>query len=438
MSAGPSDRAPELARVMGRATLAALVVNAVIGSGIFGLPSVLARLLGPLAPWAWIVGAVGNGVVMLCFAEVASRFSQAGGAYLYARASLPRLVAIQVAWLVFLTRVTAAAAGANLFTVNLGELLPAAEREVVRIGLLTLLVGGLAAVNLRGVRQGARLSNLFTAGKLVPLAVFLVAGAVFLAARAPASAPAAPPAAPASDWLRAVLLVAFAYGGYDGTLLAMGEARHPRRDAPVAMVAAMVFLAALYTGIQLVVGAALSDPGASQRPLVAAAQVFLGPFGAGLLAAGAMISVFGFLVANFLAAPRLLFAVGANGDMPAVFARVHPRFRTPDVAILTFAVVVWALAVHGSFEWNAMISAVSRLFVYASTCVSLVVLRRRHPGEARFHLRGGLVLAALGIGFCAVLASRMGRAELAALLVVALLGSGQWAILLLRRRQRSA
>ena len=430
MNAGPTDRAPELARVMGRATLAALVVNAVVGSGIFGLPSVMARLLGPLAPWAWIVGAVGNGVVMLCFAEVASRFSQAGGAYLYARASLPRLVAIQVAWLVFLTRVTAAAAGANLFTVNLAELMPAAEREVVRIGLLTVLVGGLAAVNVRGVRQGARLSNFFTVGKLVPLAVFLIAGAVFLAARGVAAGapPAAAPAATPTDWLRAVLLVAFAYGGYDGTLLAMGEARQPRRDAPFAMISAMVFLAALYTAIQLVVGAVLADPAASQRPLVAAARVFLGRFGGGLLAAGAMISVFGYLVANFLAAPRLLFAVGANQDAPGVFARIHPRFQTPDVAIAAFGVLVWALAVHGSFEWNAMISAVSRLFVYASTCVSLVMLRRRHPGEASLHLPGGLTLPALGIGFCAVLTSQVGRAELVVLLAVALLAVVQWAL----------
>jgi amino acid transporter len=412
---------------MGRWTLAALVVNAVVGSGIFGLPSVIASLVGPRAPWAWVAGAAGNGVVMLCFAEVASRFSEAGGAYLYARESLPRLIAIQVGWLVFLTRVTAAAAAANLFTVNLAELVPAVEGQVVRVGLLTVLIGGLAVVNFRGVRNAARLSNVFTIGKLVPLAVFLAAGAYFMATREVGAAPASA-AARSPDWLRAILLVAFAYGGYDGTMLAMSEARQPRRDAPFAMIAAMLLLVAIYTGVQLVVGAALADPAASSRPLVSAARVFMGPFGGALLAAGAMISVFGFLVANFLAAPRLLYALGTNHDLPPLFGRIHPRFRTPHVSIVTFGLLVWALAAYGSFQANAMLSAVSRLFVYGSTCVALIVLRKRRPGEAWLRLPAGVPLALAGIGFCALLASRMVAGEIGVLLAVALIALLHWSI----------
>jgi len=429
--ASETRAAPTLVRAMGRWTLAALVVNAIVGSGIFGLPSVVARHLGPLAPWAWIAGAAGNGVVMLCFAEVASRFSGAGGAYLYARAALPRLLAIQVGWLAYLTRLSAAAAGANLFTDNLVEFLPSVEAEAVRIALLTLLLGTLAAINYRGVRQGARTSNLFTVAKLVPLAIFLVAGGLWAATHElERVAAAAPPSAP--DWLRATLLIAFAYGGYDGAMMAMGEARDPRRDAPFALVGAMLFLAALYTGVQLVVDATLADPAASSRPLAAAARVFLGPFGGGLLAAGALVSVVGFLGANFLGAPRLSYALAEHRDLPAAFADVHPRFRTPHVSIAVFALLVWGLAIYGNFEWNATLSAVSRLFVYGSTCVALVVLRRRGAEEAQLRLPGGPILAALGIGFCALLASRMGRAELTILVVVALVALVHWS--LVRRR----
>lgn len=420
-----------LTRAMGRWTLTALVINAIIGSGVFGLPSVIAKLLGPAAPWAWLIGAAGNGVVMLCFAEVASRFSGAGGAYLYARESLPRLLAIQTGWLAYLTRLTAAAAGANLFTSYLAEFWPAADAAMVRVGLLTVLLGALASVNYRGVREGAAVSNVFTVSKLVPLLIFLVAGAVYLVWQQPAPT-LAPVAATTPDWLRAVLLIAFAYGGYDGAMMAMGEARSPRRDAPFALITAMVMLAALYTAVQLVVNAVLPDPGSSARPLADAARVLLGPAGGWLLAAGATISVVGFLGANFLNAPRLTYALAEHGDLPPIFARVHQRFRTPSVSILVFALLVWALAVRGSFEWNATLSAVARLFVYGSTCAALIALRRSRPGEARFQLAGGLVMPLAGIGFCAVLAARMGRADLAILVAVAAVALAHWAIV--RRR----
>jgi amino acid transporter len=433
---GGAPGAPTLVRAMGRWTLALLVVNAIVGSGIFGLPAVISKHVGALAPWAWILGAVGNGVVMLCFAEVASRFTAAGGAYLYAREALPRPVAIEVGWLAFLTRMTAAAAGANLFTVHLAGMFPEAEHEVVRVGLLTLLLGTLTAVNVAGVREGARWSNCFTIAKLVPLAVLLAAGAAFLLARgAVAPAPPAPAATP-DDWLRAGLLIAFAYGGYDGALMAMGEARDPRRDAPFALIAAMVVLALLYSAVQWVVDGVLADPAATERPVVEAANVVLGPWGGALLAAGALVSIAGFLGANFLNAPRLGYAFAENGDLPAAVGRVHPLRRTPYVAILGFGFLVWALAVAGSFAWNATLSAVSRLFVYGATCVALLVLRRRDPGGARFRLPGGAAPPAAAIAFCALLASRMGRAELAVIAAVTAVAAAHWA--LVRRRGPAA
>ena len=419
---------PTLVRVMGRWTVTALVINAIIGSGIFGLPSLVAGRLGSASPWAWIIGAAGNAVIILCFAEVASRFTGAGGAYLYARASVGRFVAIQIGWLAYLTRLSAVAAGANLLTVNLAEFVPPVEQEAVRITVLTVMIGLFALVNYRGARGGARVSNFFTIAKVVPLAVFVVAGTVFLMLRdaAPHSAATAPAAA--GDWLQAILLVGFGYGGYDGAMIAMGEAREPRRDAPFALGVAIVFLTVLYTGIQVLVNQALPDPGATDRPLADAARVFLGPAGARLMAAGAVLSVAGFLVANFLGAPRLTFALAEHHDAPAVFGKVHPRFRTPYVSILTFAFLVWALAAYGNFQWNATLSAVARLFVYGSTCAALVVLRRRGEEEAWLRIPGGPVLAAIGISFCALLALRMGRAEIQIILVVAVLGAIHWLI----------
>jgi APA family basic amino acid/polyamine antiporter len=422
---------PTLIRVMGRWTVTALVINAILGSSIFGLPSVIAKSLGPASPWAWLIGAAGNAVIIVCFAEVASRFTQAGGAYLYAHAALGRLPGILVGWLAYLTRVSAVAAGANLFTVNLAEFFPGVSREVVRIGVLTVLLGLFAAVNYRGAKGGAQLSNVFTIGKLVPLAIFVVAGIAWVATHPPAVAVTTPTPS-GRDWLQALLLIGFAYGGFDGAMFAMGEAKEPRRDAPFALGTAIVFLTFLYTGVQLLVSAALPDPGASARPLADAARVFLGPTGASLLAGGALLSLVGFLSANFLNGPRLTYALSEQLDAPALLGKIHPRFRTPYVSILLFAVLVWALASYGNFQWNATLSAVTRLFIYGSTCLALIVLRRTQPATAWLTVPGGPVLAVIGMGFCALLAARMGRAEVVALVGVTVLGFVHW--LIVRRR----
>lgn len=418
---------------MGRWTVTALVINSIIGSGIFGLPSVMARQLGEASTAAWIVGAAINAVILLAFAEVASRFTDAGGAYLYARATLPRLAAILVGWLMLVTRLSAVAAGANLFAIYVGEFVPAAATGAARALVLTAILAAFATVNYRGAEGGARLSTVFTVAKLLPLAVLVVAGVLAVAT---GGAPTAPPAAPVSaglgTWLGALVLVGFAYGGYDGATLALGEARNPRRDGPFALVAAMIFLAILYTAIQWLVNAALPDPGASARPLADAARVFLGPAGATLLAVGALISVTGLLSANFLNAPRLTYALAEHADLPAVFGRVHPRFRTPHVSLVVFALLVWALALYGSFEWNATLSGVARLFVYGGTCLSLIVLRRRDPGGAAVPIPGGGVLAGVGIALCALLAARMGRAELVVLGTAGALAVTHW--LVVRRR----
>jgi len=137
-------------------------------------------------------------------------------------------------------------------------------------------------------------------------------------------------------------------------------------------------------------------------------------------------SIVGFLGANFLNAPRLGFALAEHRDLPAIFGRVHPAFRTPYVAILLFAFVVWGLAVYGNFEWSATLSALARLFVYGSTCVALLVLRRRDPEGAAFRLPGGATIPLLALAFCALLLSRMGRTEVVMLLVIATLALLHW------------
>src|ERR1700674_2103748 len=169
-----------LIRAMGRWTLTALVINSIIGSGIFGLPSVVAGYMGKQSPLAYLIAAAGIGIVVACFAEVASQFGATGGPYLYARETFGRFLGIETGWLHWLVKLTGAAAGANLFTNYLAEFWPNVQALFPRLAVLAILIGFLAAVNYCGVKSGAAVSNVFTVAKLVPLIFFVIAGGIHL------------------------------------------------------------------------------------------------------------------------------------------------------------------------------------------------------------------------------------------------------------------
>jgi APA family basic amino acid/polyamine antiporter len=423
----PSHTAQQLIRAIGRWSLTALVVNSVIGSGVFGLPSTVAGLLGTFSPLAVLMAGAGMAVIFACFAEVASRFQQAGGPYLYARAAFGRGMGIQMAWMLFLGQVAAPAANANLFVIYLGEFWPHARDPLPRALILTILVGVLAFINVLGVRAGTQVSNVFTAAKLVPL--FAVIGMGLFALRAHPSVISPEPAAVTTgQWMKAVLLLVFAYGGFETALAPMGEAKDPRRDAPFALFTALVICTVIYAVIQWVVIGVLPDAAQSDRPLADVARVAVGSLGAALVAVGALISFYGYLSAKILAMPRITFALAEQGDFPKAFAAIHPRFHTPYVSIMVFAVLVWAFALSGEFQWNVTLSAVARLLYYAVCCAALPVLRRKQPGDATFRLPAGNVFAGLAVLMCAALVTQVNFGQsliVAATIVIALLN---WAV----------
>jgi amino acid transporter len=420
---------PSLVRAIGRWSLAALFLNSVLGSSVFGLPSVIAGMLGRWSPWAWAMAAVGIGVIIACFAEVASRFGQAGGPYLYARAAFGRLAGIEMGWMAYLVRLSAAATNANLFVIYLGEFWPGVEGRWASALVLAALIVPLAAVNYRGVSQGARLSGVLIIAKLLPLTVFILCGLWLALPHRVASHPA--PATGVRVWLDAVLLLVFAYGGFEAALVPLGEARAPTRDAPFALFLTLATCAAIYTLVQVVVLAALPDPANAPRPLSAAAAAFLGPGGAALMALAAMLSVYGYLAGAMVNVPRLTFAMAEGADLPALFGRIHPRFRTPHLSVVLFAGLVWLLAASSGFLANLTLSAVSRLLTYGAVCAALPVLRWKEGSgsgapPAGLRLRGGGAIALLGILFSLTLATRMARQELIVLAATALFGGLHW------------
>ena len=394
---------PQLIRAIGRWSMVALAVNCIVGSGIFGLPAVLAGLLGRSSALAVLAAGAGMGVIIACYAEVASQFSGTGGTYLYLRAAFGRLIGLQVGWMSLLTRITAAAAAVNLLVAYVGEFWPGATQPLARLAIISIFLGVLALINYRGVGAGTLMSNVTVVAKLGALAVVCVAGALWLQSH-PAVA-AAPGRLGPGGWLKAVLLLLFAYGGYEAALNPLGEARDPRRDVAFALFVALVVVTLFYSALQYIVVSVLPEAARSVRPLADAAAVMLGPPGAVLVASGALISVYGYVSANLLTAPRGMFALAERGDFPAVFARIHPRFRTPSVSIAVFAVLLWLFSQLADFSWNVTLSAVARLFYYGAICAAVPVLRRRQPQAAAYRVPGGLLLPALGVAGCALLFS---------------------------------
>ena len=238
--------------------------------------------------------------------------------------------------------------------------------------VIVVTLAALAAVNYCGVRYGSWAVNLFTVSKLVPLAAFVFLGFFFV------------------DWSRfagigspfgpgtgeAVLLLMFAFGGYELITLPAGEARSPRRDVPRALVTTIGSVCLIYILVQMVVVGTLAELSSSSTPLADAARGFLGAGAGVLVAIGGLVSIAGSNAGGMLAGPRITFALGDRGQLPKVFAHVHPRFRTPDVSILLYAGIAVLLALSGSFEQMAMVSAVARLVFYAATCAAIPRLRR--------------------------------------------------------------
>jgi APA family basic amino acid/polyamine antiporter len=387
------------------------MLNTMIGASIFGIPSIIAGYLGKLSPAGYLLAFAVVAVIAACLAEVSSYFQEAGGPYLYTRVAFGRFAAIQIGWLTWLSRITACSGVANLFITYLSSFFPAVTRGWIRATILMVLIGFLAAVNYRGVSGGKALSNFFTITKILLLALFIVGG--FLALALHPNVHVTPAAVPltAANCFQAILLMVYAYGGFEAALFASGEASDPRKDAPVALLIAIVTATLLYICVQVVVIYTLANPAATTKPAVDSARQFLGPIGVTLVAVGTLISVYGYLSANMLHTPRVTFAMGERGDFPSLFAAIHPRFRTPHLSIVIFALMLILFSIGGNFRWNASLSAISRLFMYGAIVAALPVLRRKYPQGGKFRLPAGMFFAVAGLAFMGVLLTQMHRAE---------------------------
>ncbi|HRC84872.1 MAG TPA: APC family permease [Thermoanaerobaculia bacterium] len=385
------------------ADLLALGVNAVVGSGIFLLPGPLAEKLGPAALVAVVLAGLAALTIALCCAEAASRTSETGGPYLYTTMAFGEGPGLVVGWVSCWTGLVAWAALASAFVTALAPFTPDAEGRL-RPWLLAGLIAGLAAVNVLGARAAASLSNLTSILKVGLALAFIALG---ISAIDPHRFT---PFAPYGfDRLgEAVLLMLYAYVGFENLVVPAGEMRDPRRHLPVALGAVLALVAALYLGVQGVTTGTLPSLAGEKNGVARAAEAFLGPAGGRMVAAGVLVSILGVNSASALVAPRKFYALASGGGLPRLLARLEPRWGTPWVAILFTYAVTWALATTGTFRELAAATVVGRLCQYLPTCAAVLALRRQEaqgrPVEsARFRLPGGPAIPLLAIALCGVL-----------------------------------
>ena len=408
-----------LVRGIRRWDLVAVAINGIIGGGIFGLPATAFGLIGTYSLFAFAACALVVTLLILCFAEVGSRFKETGGPYLYAREAFGPTVAFEIGWLIWLARLTAFAANCNLLVNYLGFFWPSATSSIGRTIIIIVFVLVLTTINVLGVRQAAIVSNVFTIGKLVPILIFVATGLFFLNPQAFTFA-ARPPTAAFSE---SVLVLVYAFTGFEMAAIPAGEVRDPQRNLPRALLIAIAVVATLYILIQVVCVGTLPGLATSTRPLADAAGNFLGAAGASIISAGAIISITGNLNILVLSGSRIPFAMAEQKQLPKLLAKIHPRFSTPYVAILITSGLMLYLTWKSSFVAALTISAIARLVTYGATCLSLPIFRRRNDTPAaQFVLPGGPVIAVLSLILVVWLLANATWKELRATLIVAAIG----------------
>ncbi|HIP11067.1 MAG TPA: amino acid permease [Rhodospirillales bacterium] len=400
MAVSDSVQDEGLVRVIGTGALGLSVVNMVVGAGIFVMPGLVAAMIGPAAILAYLICSVTVALVFLCFAEVGSRVSRSGGAYAYVEEAFGPFVGFIASILFWFGYSALADAAITVIMVDsiaivvpiLGESIP---RAVFIIALLTFL----AAVNVRGVKAGVRLYIFNTLAKLVPLLLLLGAG-LFVINIEYLAIPEWPSAASIGA---STILLFYAFNGAESALNASGEIQNPSKTVPLGLLLGLGGILLLYVGLQTVAQGVLGPELANdtEAPLVAVATAVFGDWGGKMLIAGVVISIYSNLSGDLLGGPRIVFASSLDNNLPRFLGKVHPKYKTPHIAIIFFAVVIGMFALSGTFKYLAIVATGSLLLVDLGVILAVLRLRQRDglPKDGEFRLPFGPVIPLLS---CAI------------------------------------
>ncbi len=422
MSQSADSRDGQLIRGIGSYGSAFLVLNGMIGAGIFALPSELAGRAGVLSPWLFLGAGLLIIVVVVTLAELASYFRESGGPALYATRAFGPVVGFGTGWIYFVSRASAIAANTHVMAAYLGALLPWFDTPAGHAAVIIVVCTGLTIINVVGVKEGVRTLAMLTFFKLLPLLLLILLGLQYVspAVLFPAELPTV------DDLGGTTLLLIYAFVGFESVLIPAGETRKPKATIPSALVRTVIATGILYFLISLVYVSVLPDA-ASGGTLVDVGRLLAGPVGAIVITLAAVFSIGGNLSSTMLAVPRLSLSLAENRLLPQWFGRIHPRFASPANSVIFLGALAALLALSGSFVKLAIASSLSRLITYAVCILAPPVIKRRAGKQAlqeAFRLPGGYTIPVLALGICVWMASHSSAeswAFVAGLLLVGLL-----------------
>jgi len=398
MSAGQSGDAPSvgLKRDIGKWGARFLVLNCVIGAGIYGVPGALMEIAGSFSPWLFLILGVLIITVVLTFAVLASYFTGTGGPILYASSAFGPFVGFQTGWLLYMARVASFAANINVLFDYVGFLWSGASDGLLRGIMIFIVISLLTMINILGIKKAIQAINILTFFKTIPLIVMVLLSFQYLA-----PAEIIPQEFPVIDDASAlVLLILYAFVGFEASLVSAGETKNPKTTMPRALISMMLVVTVFYFLVQLAYVAVAPDISGSGAPLVEMGRVLLGTAGATAVVVTAIFSVTGNVTSSIISSSRISYSMSQDGWLPKWFGVINEKYNTPVNSLVFMAVLVFLLAISGTFVYLAVVSALTRMLAYAICIVALPIIKKNADEKTRqeaMSLPGGLFIPGIAM-----------------------------------------
>ncbi|MEP3209705.1 MAG: amino acid permease [Maribacter sp.] len=387
-----------LERQLGAGSLAINAINLTIGTGIFILPAYVAGYLGTMSFLAYLFCSILMGLIMLCFAEMGSKETSTGGAYMMIKDAFGPLAGFlsnTLFWLGY--GVLSDAAILNVMSDMLGIWFPSFNEYWFRTFFIFVVIAIFAIVNIRGVKSGIRMVVILTILKLIPLVLLVLVG-LFSVQAENLGMTALPDV---STFGAACILLFFAFGGSESALNISGEMKNPGKTIPRGIFMGITGILIIYLLIQFVATGILGAELAlfQEAPLAEVGIRLVGPIGGTILIATGVISMYALIGSDTMVMPRLPFAASVNGLLPKVLSRVHPKYKTPHIAIISYCSIIFIMAISGGFKTLAILSSSAVLIIYLGVVLAMFKSRLKPDltNPPMFKVPGGLLVPILSL-----------------------------------------
>jgi amino acid transporter len=402
-----------LKRVIGVQGLALSIVNMVIGSGIFVLPALIGMAMGAFGIFGYIFCSIMMAAIMLCYAEVGAKITTSGGSYAYVEKAFGNFSGFIINWLFcFGWGILASAAMMNIIADSLALLWPSLLNPIYRGLLFFFLMGIMVVINILGTKQANIFVKSISILKLFPILGIIVFGFSHIKVHN-LFWQNVPSLKTFSD---TTLILFFAFAGFEASLGVSGEFKNPKKTVPLGIFLGGAIVLIVYLLLQTVTQGVLGADIIAHKnaPLAAVAEKIIGPTGTTLLLFTAAFSCFGGVSADVMATPRSLFACANDGMFPKFLSKVHSKFATPYLAIITYASLIFIFSVSGGFKQLAVLASAALLLVYLSVILATIKLRNNKEDESEktFKVPGGLIVPFIGIASIVWLLTSLNKWEI--------------------------